>query len=218
MRGFSVFTRPSRISGKPVYSSTGRVSIPASESSRAVPPVETISMPSSVSHFASSTSPRLSDTVRRARWIRTSPGCTTSLELVSVASDIRSFLDQHPPGVIRIDVHGPPCQKLDCPRQKLVLDRVNRIFNRVDLRRIGKLEGLLQDDRPAVDLNVHEVDGDPTHANTRVDRLLDGPDTRKRGQERWVNVDQPPLEAMDEVRAEDLHEPGQDHQVDLVLL
>src|SRR5437764_1179961 len=157
--------------------------MPASDSSRAVPPVDTISMPRSVSPLANSTSPRLSDTVSSARRIRTSPGCTTSLVLVSVASDIRSLLDQHPPGTIRIDAHGPPCQELDRPWQQLVLDRVNRVLCRVDVRRIGKLEGLLQDDRPAVDLDVDEVDCDAAHADARLDRLFDGSDTRKSRQQ-----------------------------------
>ena len=78
MRGFSVFTRPSRISGKPVYSSLARMSIPWSRSSRAVPPVETISTPSSARPRAKSTMPRLSDTESSALRTRTSWGCVVS--------------------------------------------------------------------------------------------------------------------------------------------
>src|SRR5919204_3837729 len=137
--------------------------MPASESSRAVPPVETISMPSSARPRAKSTRPRLSDTVSRARRIRTSPGCTTSVGLDSVASDICSLLDQHPSRILRVDAHGPPGQEGDRTRKQLVLDRVNRLLYRLDVRRIGKLEGLLQDDRPAVDPLVHKVDGDSAH-------------------------------------------------------
>ena len=43
IRGLSVFTRPSRISGKPVRSETSRTGIPLDARSREVPPVETIS-------------------------------------------------------------------------------------------------------------------------------------------------------------------------------
>src|SRR3954447_14781713 len=192
--------------------------MPASDSSCAVPPVDTISIPSSVSPFAKSTRPRLSETLKRARRIRTSPGCTTSVGLVLVASDIRSLLDQHLPWAFRIDVHGTPGQKPDRPGQQLVLDRVNCLLDRVAFRSIGKLEPLLQDDRAAVDPFVHEVDRDSADPNARVDRLLDGADARKRGQERGVHVDDPPLEPADEGAAEDLHEPREDEQVDLVLL
>ena len=46
--------------------------------SRAVPPVDTISTPSFTSPRAKSTRPRLSDTLRSARLMRTSPGATVS--------------------------------------------------------------------------------------------------------------------------------------------
>src|SRR5579862_1771046 len=64
------------ISGKPVRSSTERTCRPADASSRAVPPVETSSTPSSARPRANSTMPRLSETESSARRTRTSPGST----------------------------------------------------------------------------------------------------------------------------------------------
>src|SRR4051812_37485575 len=66
--GWSVFTRPSIISGKPVKSATSVTTTPFSLSSCAVPPVERISMPSGSSALASSTTPVLSETLMRALW------------------------------------------------------------------------------------------------------------------------------------------------------
>ena len=79
MAGCSVFTRPSRHSGKPVTSLTGTTGTPASRSFAAVEPVDTISTPAAASARPRSTSPVLSETETRARRIGrrcavTSPG------------------------------------------------------------------------------------------------------------------------------------------------
>src|SRR3954447_10855095 len=73
------------ISGKPVKSSMARTSMPASVSALAVPPVETISTPSSASPRAKSTMPRLSETDSSARWMRTAPGAIGASGEVSEA-------------------------------------------------------------------------------------------------------------------------------------
>ncbi len=65
--GWSVLTRPSRISGKPVTAETAITGTPASSSAVAVPPVDTISTPSRPSPAANSASPCLSETDTRAR-------------------------------------------------------------------------------------------------------------------------------------------------------
>ena len=71
-RGCSVLTRPSIISGKPVRSSMGRTGTPASASALAVPPVETISTPNSLtSARQNSTTPVLSVTETSARLMET---------------------------------------------------------------------------------------------------------------------------------------------------
>ena len=61
--GWSVFTRPSSISGKPVTSSTSFTAMPFSFRSLYVPPVEMISTPMAASSFAKSTTPVLSETL-----------------------------------------------------------------------------------------------------------------------------------------------------------
>src|SRR5919201_4735291 len=110
--------------------------MPASPSSRAPPPVERISMPSSLSPRAKSTNPRLSETDRRARRIRTSPGWMTSVGLDSVASDISSFLDQNPARILWIDPHHPAREEPDRTRDELMLDRVDGLLDALKIRRI----------------------------------------------------------------------------------
>src|SRR3989344_7963959 len=64
--GCRVLTRPSSISGKPVYSPTSVTGILFSLSVRAVPPLEIISNPSSCSPLAKWTTPILSKTEIKA--------------------------------------------------------------------------------------------------------------------------------------------------------
>src|SRR5690242_13885197 len=66
MRGWSVFTRPPRISGLPVCSETLRAGRPASLRAWRVPPVLRSWNPRSTRPRAKGTSPRLSETLRRA--------------------------------------------------------------------------------------------------------------------------------------------------------
>src|SRR5436309_403386 len=148
MRGLSVLTRPSRISGKPVYSSIARMSIPWSRSSRAVPPVETISTPSSASPRAKSTSPRLSETVRSARRTLTEPGCVTSGARSSVVP-IGRLLDDHPARIGRVDPHPTGRDQPHRLGQQAVLDLVDTSLHGGDVTRIRNgVEGFLQEDRP----------------------------------------------------------------------
>src|SRR3954465_7705261 len=164
MRGFSVLTRPSRISGKPVYSSIARMSMPWSRSSRAVPPVETISTPRSASPRAKSTSPRLSETVSSALRTRTAPGCTTSGTRSSVVPI--GFLHDHGARVARIRVHSAGGDQPHRPGQQAVLYLVDASLHGGDVTRIRNgVEAFLQDDRPAVDALVHEVHRDPHDAD-----------------------------------------------------
>ncbi len=64
--GWSVLTRPPKISGKPVTRSIGTASMPASARAFAVPPVEMIRTPISARARANATTPVLSDTLIRA--------------------------------------------------------------------------------------------------------------------------------------------------------
>src|SRR5215204_3950592 len=71
--GCSVLTRPSIISGKPVTSETFTTGSPASAKAFAVPPVETNSKPRAASALPNGIRPDLSETLRIARRIGTTP-------------------------------------------------------------------------------------------------------------------------------------------------
>src|SRR3954469_9871483 len=191
---------------------------PAPTSSRAVPPVETISTPRSASPRANSTRPRLSDTVSSARRTRTSPGCVTSTGPWSVVA-IAALLDDHIARQIGIDPHLSGGDQADGTRQQPVLDLMHSFLDRGDVARIRKnVEGLLYDDRPGVDALVDEVDSDADHLHAVVDGLLDRPEPGEGREQRRVDVHDAAGKAADEGRAEDLHEPGQDDQLGPALL
>src|SRR5436309_3854235 len=173
MRGLSVLTRPSRISGNPVYSSIARMSMPWSRSSRAVPPVDTISTPSSASPRAKSTSPRLSDTVNSARRTCTSPGLTAAMLPPSVVA-IVSLLEENVPAAGRIELDPPAGEQPHGLRQEPVLDLVDQILDGGDVTRIGTFqsERLLEDDWPGVDALVDEMDGHAGDLDAVVEGLL----------------------------------------------
>src|SRR4051794_12636227 len=200
-----VLPRPSSISGKPVTSSIGRVSMPASARCLAVPPVETISTPSSRRQRAKSAIPVLSDTVISARWTRTSPGAETcTSEIVRT-----SLIDDHPTRFRGLHPDLPPGYETYGLRQQFVLDFVHLLLDCGDVPRIGKVERALEDDRPAVDAFVDEMHGNSGNLDAVVERLLDRVDAREGRQQGGMDVDDPVREALDEARAEDLHEAGE---------
>src|SRR3954471_24076099 len=126
--------------------------MPSRWSSRAVPPVETISIPSSRSPLANSTRPRLSDTVSRARRTLTSSGAVTSVGMPSLVATALPLLDDHPARGVGGDAHSAGRDQPDRPRQKLMLDGVHSFLDCVDVERIRiDLEGFLHDDRAGVD-------------------------------------------------------------------
>src|SRR3954468_24897001 len=207
--GLIVFTRPSSISGKPVRSSIARVSIPASARCFAVPPVETISTPSSLRQRAKSAMPVLSETVISARFTRTSPGAVTcTSEMVST-----SLIDDHPTRIRGIDRDLPPGYQTYGSRQQLMLDLVDLLLHDGDVPRIRKLERPLEDDRAAVDPLVDEMHGNSGNLHAVVDRLLDRADSRESGQQRRVHVDDLVREPPDEDRRQQLHEAREHHEL-----
>src|SRR5687768_4008234 len=120
---------------------------PLSSSSRAVPPVETISTSSSFSPRAKSTSPRLSDTVSSARRTRTSPGCVTSSAPPSVVANV-PLLDDHSSRRLGVEAHGTGSYQPHRPRKQTVLYLMNSSFYGGDVAMVrNRVEGLLQDDR-----------------------------------------------------------------------
>src|SRR5215212_1225489 len=164
--------------------------MPAPSSSRAVPPVETISTSRSASPRANSTRPRLSDTVSSARRTRTSPGWLTSTgpwSVVAIATPL--FLDHHVARRLVVDPHPSRGYQPHGTRQQPVLDLVHAFLDRGDVTRIREnVERLLYDDRSRVDPLVDEVDGDAHHLRAVVDGLLDRPDPGERREQRRVDV------------------------------
>src|SRR5215213_2207931 len=157
------------IAGKPVKSSIARTLRPAASSACAVPPVDTSSIPRASSPLAKSTMPVLSDTESTARRIRTSPGCVTG-------ADDRSGSNEHAPWVGGVDADGVAGDQTDRLAQQLVLDRAQRVADRLGLRGRREVDRALQDDRAGVDALVDEVDGDAEDLDAVGDRLLDGAD------------------------------------------
>src|SRR5260370_501345 len=74
IEGCRVFTRPSMISGKPVWSLTSTTLRPASRNALAEPPVDRISIPRAASALPNSTRPSLSETEIKARSTRARSG------------------------------------------------------------------------------------------------------------------------------------------------
>src|SRR5919202_6814923 len=107
--------------------------MPASASSRAVPPVETSSTPSSVRPRAKSTSPRLSETVSSARRIRTAPGCVTSLAIPSLVPIV--LLDDHMPRIFGVNAHPARRDQPHDPRKESMLDLVDACLHGGDVTR-----------------------------------------------------------------------------------
>jgi hypothetical protein len=86
------------------------------------------------------------------------------------------------------------------------------------LARVGQLERALQDHRTGVDPLVDEMDGDAEHLDPVGQRLLDRPQPGKRRQQRRVDVDDPLRKAAQERGIEELHIPGQHHELGPALL
>src|SRR3954469_1219275 len=107
--------------------------MPSAASSRAVPPVDTISTPILASPRANSTRPRLSDTDSSARLIGTSPGATVPAAGRG-ASAIR--LHAHQPRVAGIERHAPGRDQAHRARQQPVLDLVKVLPDRRDVRMV----------------------------------------------------------------------------------
>src|SRR5690349_11011515 len=94
--GWSVFTRPSIISGKPVTSETSRTGTSARRRRSAVPPVDTTSTPRAASPRAKSTTPRFSYTLTSARF-------TFAMGPPSVFATSLRALSAQPPAQFRLE-------------------------------------------------------------------------------------------------------------------
>ena len=116
--------------------------------------------------------------------------------------------------MVRIEPNGAPRDQPDRLREELVLDGVQALEHGVGVGRVRDFDRPLKDDRAGIDPVVNEVDGDAEHLDAVVDRLLDGGEPGKRGQQRRVDVDDPLGEARDEVGAEQLHVAGEHDELD----
>src|SRR5829696_1754919 len=116
--------------------------MPSCASSPAVPPVETISTPRSASPRAKSTRPRLSDTLSRARRMRTSPAAVRWVPRGSIA-----IVGEHQARIGGIEAHTPLGDQANRARQEAVFEAVNTLFDIGNGVRIRKLQRLLKDDR-----------------------------------------------------------------------
>src|SRR5690242_21772413 len=128
-----------------------------------------ISTPRSTRPRANSTTPRLSETVIKARWTRTSPGA----EAWTSGTVRTSLIDDHPSRFRGIDRDLPPGYEPSCSRQQFVFDRVDLLLDDGDVPSIGKLEATLEDDRAAVDALVDEMNSAPGDLHAVLERLLD---------------------------------------------
>src|SRR5882672_2054718 len=155
-RGWSVLTRPPRISSWPVNSETSVTSSPASRSAAAVPPVERISTPRPARPRAKSATPVLSETETSARRTLIAPSLTVSDRVSAVAS----LIDYDPAWIVGIDPNPARRDHADRLRVELVLDGVDRQLERRPVAIGGNLDLALQDHRPGVDPLVDEVDAD----------------------------------------------------------
>src|SRR5579875_2843432 len=179
------------ISGKPVRSSIARTAMPASASVAAVPPVETISIPSSASPRANSTIPVLSETDSRARAICGPPGGTPAPSVpadVAVSASpltvsVGSLLASIPAATLPADPHAPRVGGVELDRplrnlhhrldEQLVLDRVQALEHLLGALCVGQLDRPLEDDRAGVHTRIDGVNGDAEHLHAVVERRLD---------------------------------------------
>ena len=136
--------------------------------------------------------------------MRTSPAAVRWVPRGSIA-----IVGQHHPRIGGIEAHTPLGDQAHRPRQEAVFDAVNTLFDIGNGVRIRKLQRLLKDDGAGIDALVDEMDGHPGDLHAVLDRLLDRTQAGKGGQQRRMNVDDPPGEAANEGPAQQLHPAGE---------
>ena len=199
-RGWSVFTRPSSISGKPVTAATSVTGRPASRRARAVPPVLTSSQPRTTSPRPRSTRPRLvvdgEERAARDRDARVRGGRVQ-------AGAAGAALDGERPGQQRR--HGR--------RQQPVLDRVDPREKRCLVVVRQDRHRLLGHDRAAVQRRVHQVHGHAGHRHAGGQGVARPVEPGEGRQQRRVHVEDPAAEGRQHGRADQPQVAGEDHDV-----
>src|SRR4051794_34816900 len=193
--------------------------MPASASSVAVPPVEMISTPRSLSARAKSTTPRLSNTDTSARSTFSSPssvgGCSAA---ASLPLDICALVDQDEPRIALVESDLPACDQADRAGEQLVLCLVQDRQDVLLAASVGKRNRVLQDDRTGVYPVVHEVDRNSPHLYPVGDLVFDRVGSGKGWQQRRMDVDHTAWELTEERGVEELHESGEHDELDVSLL
>jgi hypothetical protein len=99
-----------------------------------------------------------------------------------------------------------------------MLDRVDLLLEAVSVVVGVDRDRLLGDDRPVVDLFVDQVHRDARDLRAPRERLLDRAQTRERGEQRGVQVEDPTVERPDHLGPEHPEVPGEDDVPDTTRL
>src|SRR5215472_7774432 len=220
--GWSVLTRPSSISGKPVTSETSSTGTPESRRSLAVPPVDRICTPRPARPRAKSTTPALSCTLSSARFTlligsprsgRCGPHAARSVVRASLCSSALPDLDD-----AALDVEPALREEPDGFRIDAMLLYEDALSE--TLFGVAGEHGHrgLQHDGTRVHSLVHEVDGRSCHAHAVSEGLALGVETREGGEERGVDVESAPAEVGDVGGGEDPHVSRVTDEIDPSLL
>ena len=196
MRGWSVFTRPSSISGKPVTAATSVTGRPAVAQRRGraagrdelEPEPDEARSERGQARLVADREQRATRHRIAARRVRRSPACR--------------------PVAARRRRHGPP------PGQEPVLDRLDPLVERRLVVAGQDRDRLLGDDRAAVERLVDEVDRAAGHPDAVGERVADGVRAREGRQQRGMRVQDPARRTPRAPRPDDPHVAGEDDDVD----
>src|SRR3954465_10556478 len=203
MRGGSVLTRPPRLSGAAVTSSTRVTASPCSSRNAAVPPDETSSKPRAARPRAKSSTPVLSQAEIRALIPGPAPAEPTPPLLVRLR---RAYVSCGRPLREELAHDG---------REQAMLDRVDALPDR-----LARLDGhqLRAEDRAGVDALVDEVDGDARHRDAGGEGVVYRVRARELRQEGGVDVDDAIGETVEERLRQQVHVAGEHDELDALLL
>jgi hypothetical protein len=111
------------------------------------------------------------------------------------------------------DLDGPGREQRDGPREQPMLDGLDPLAQARLIVAGQHRDGLLRDDRPAVERLVDEVDGDAGDRDAVPERIADGVRPGERRQQRRMRVQDPPAIGVEHGRPDDPHVAGEHDQV-----
>src|SRR5215472_8634684 len=220
--GWSVLTRPSSISGKPVTSETSSTGTPESRRSLAVPPVDRICTPRPARPRAKSTTPALSCTLSSARFTlligsprsgRCGPHAARSVVRASLCSSALPDLDD-----AALDVEPALREEPDGFRIDAMLLGEDTLGEA--LLGVAGEHGYrgLEHDGARVHSFIHEVHRRSRHAHAVGEGLTLGVEAGEGGKQRRVDVEGAPPEVGDVGGSEDPHVSSVTDEIDPSLL